>query len=224
MQYKYIAIEGNIGAGKSTLAQILASYYNAVHIPEEFAENAFLPKFYEAPERYAFPLELSFMADRYKQLCTRLPLAILSEQPAIADYMFAKCQLYASINLDSSEFNLFQKLFHIMTPRIPEPNLLIYLHAPIAQLQENIKKRGREYEQNISDEYLAKVENAYLNYFNDTPIKTIIVGMTGLDFINNATLTNNLIKIIESQDNENKQYFNGLTTMSLLPDPPMREA
>lgn len=154
MKYNFITIEGNIGAGKTTLSRLLSRHYNARLILEEFAENPFLPKFYESPEQYAFPLELFFMAERYKQLKDLLQTNDLFQQLTISDYLFTKCLLFAKVNLPEEEFRLYQKLFDIINPQIVQPQLLIYLHTPVEKLQKNIKKRNRSYEQNIPDDYL----------------------------------------------------------------------
>src|SRR5579883_2887812 len=152
--YRYIAIEGNIGAGKSSLANLLAKHFNARLILEEFADNTFLPKFYQDAERYAFPLELSFLADRYKQLKQISLSQDLFDQKIVSDYLFTKSKLFARINLNEAEYELFQKVFDIINPNLPNPDLLIYLNAPVSRLQQQIQKRGRAYEQNISKEYL----------------------------------------------------------------------
>src|ERR1700759_4458412 len=157
MQYHYIAIEGNIGAGKTTLAHLLAKQLNARLILEEFADNPFLPKFYENPGQYAFPLELFFMAERYKQLKELLQTKDMFQNITISDYLFTKCLLFAKVNLPEEEFRLYQKLFEIIHQQLLFPDILIYLHAPVSRLQLNIRKRKREYEQNIADEYLFSI-------------------------------------------------------------------
>ena len=154
MKYNFVTIEGNIGAGKTTLTHLLSKHYNARLILEKFADNPFLPKFYENQELYAFPLELFFMAERYKQLKDLLQTKDMFQNITVSDYLFTKCLLFAKVNLPDDEFRLYQKLFEIINPQIIQPDILIYLHAPISKLKENIKKRNRSYEQNISDEYL----------------------------------------------------------------------
>src|SRR6187549_3007782 len=158
MNYHFITIEGNIGAGKTTLAHLLSRHYNARLILEEFADNPFLPKFYESPELYAFPLELFFMAERYKQLKELIQQKDLFQQLTISDYLFTKCLLFAKVNLPDEEFRLYQKLFDIINPQIVQPDILIYLHTPVNKLQQNIKKRNRSFEQNIPDEYLFNLQ------------------------------------------------------------------
>src|SRR5690349_2117992 len=153
MNYHFITIEGNIGAGKTTLAHLLSKRLNARLILEEFADNPFLSKFYENPGQYAFPLELFFMAERYKQLKELLHKADLFQSITVSDYLFTKCLLFAKVNLPVEEFRLYQKLFDIIHQQLLHPDILIYLHAPIKKLQQNIKKRQRSYEQSIPDEY-----------------------------------------------------------------------
>src|SRR3984957_10805077 len=154
MNYHYIAIEGNIGAGKTTLAHLLSKYYNARLILEQFADNPFLKKFYENPAQNAFPLELFFMAERYKQLKELVHTADLFQSVTISDYLFTKCLLFAKVNLGEQEFRLYQKLFEIIHSQVVQPDILISLHAPVSKLQANIRKRNRSYEQAIPDEYL----------------------------------------------------------------------
>src|ERR1700739_4380717 len=158
MKYNFITIEGNIGAGKTTLAHLLSKQLNARLILEQFADNPFLPKFYENQQQYAFPLRLFFMADRFKQLKDLLQTKDMFQNITISDYLFTKCLLFAKINLPDEEFKLYQKLFEIIDPLIVEPDILIYLHAPVSKLQHNIKKRNRSYEQNISNEYLFSIQ------------------------------------------------------------------
>src|ERR687894_732599 len=140
MNYHFITIEGNIGAGKTTLAHLLAKHYNARLILEQFADNPFLPKFYENPKQYAFPVELFFMAERYKQLKELIQQKDLFQNLTVSDYLFTKCLLFAKINLPEDEFKLYQRLFDIIHQQLVYPDLLIYLYAPVRKLQENIKK------------------------------------------------------------------------------------
>src|ERR1700754_1464225 len=152
MKYHFITIEGNIGAGKTTLAHMLSRHFNARLILEEFADNPFLPKFYENPAQYAFPLELFFMAERFKQLKEYLQQQDMFRQLTISDYLFTKCLLFAKVTLPVDEFRLYQRLFDIIHQQLAEPELVIYLHAPVSKLQANIRKRNRSYEQKIPDE------------------------------------------------------------------------
>src|SRR3979411_2679480 len=164
MKHHFITVEGNIGVGKTTLTHLLAKHFNARLILEEFADNPFLSKFYENPAQYAFPLELFFMAERYKQLKDMVHTKDLFQSITISDYLFTKCLLFAKVNLPEQEFHLYQKLFDIIHMQLVQPDILIYLHAPVNRLQQNIKKRNRSYEQAIPDAYLFHLQEAYINY------------------------------------------------------------
>lgn len=183
MQYRFITIEGNIGAGKTTLALKLAEHLQAKLILEGFADNPFLPKFYENPEQYAFPLELFFMAERYKQLKELLSGQDLFSQHTVSDYLFVKSLLFAKMNLKEDEFSLYQKLFDIINPQLAQPDLLIFLHAPVSKLQQNIKKRNRSYEQQIPDSYLANVQDMYSQFIRQHPVRTLLIDTTKMDFL-----------------------------------------
>ncbi len=203
MKYNFVTIEGNIGAGKTTLTHMLSKHYNARLILEAFADNPFLPKFYENQELYAFPLELFFMAERYKQLKDLLQTKDMFQNITISDYLFTKCLLFAKVNLPDDEFRLYQKLFDIIAPQIIQPDILIYLHAPISRLKENIKKRNRSYEQNISDKYLFELQETYTNYIKQHNIKTLFVDVSNADFLGD---TRHLKIIIDALD---KEYADG---------------
>ena len=143
MHYNFVTIEGNIGAGKTTLAHLLSKHYNARLVLEEFADNPFLQKFYENPGLYAFPLELFFMAERFKQLKDLIQQKDLFQNLTISDYLFTKCLLFAKVNLPEDEFRLYQRLFDIIHQQLVHPDIVVYLHAPVQKLQQNIKKRNR---------------------------------------------------------------------------------
>jgi deoxyadenosine/deoxycytidine kinase len=207
MQYRFIAIEGNIGVGKSTLANLLAQHYNARTILEEFADNTFLPKFYREKERYAFPLELSFLADRYKQMKRVLLQQELFHENIISDYTFVKSKLFARINLPPDEYDLFQNLYEIAEASLPKPDLLIYLHSPIERLQHNIKNRAREYEQGISDSYLEDVAEIYQEYLKLNLQKTLYIDTSNLDFMGNDNHFNRLISFIEDEREFDTYYL-----------------
>lgn len=207
MNYSYIAVEGNIGVGKSTLVNMLATHYNARILLEEFADNNFLPKFYNEPDRYAFPLELSFLADRYKQLKQNLLHQDMFQKSVIADYIFTKSKLFARINLKEDEYDLFQKLFDIIDLQLPQPQLLIYLHSPIWRLQNNIAMRGRSYEQSIPDEYLEKVEAVYNQYLKQEAQKTLIIDMSGVDFLHRPEHFQQLINFLDHDYDFEKHYL-----------------
>jgi deoxyguanosine kinase len=185
MKYNFVTIEGNIGAGKTTLSTLLSNHYNAKLILEEFADNPFLPKFYANPEQYAFPLELFFMAERYKQLKDLLQTKDMFQDIIISDYLFTKCLLFAKVNLPDEEFRLYQKLFEIINPQIVQPQILIYLHTPVNKLQENIKKRNRSYELGIPNDYLFNLQETYTQYIKQHNIKTLFVDASNADFIDN---------------------------------------
>lgn len=206
MNYNFITIEGNIGAGKTTLANLLSEKLNARLILEEFADNPFLPKFYQNPEQHAFPLELFFLAERYKQLKDLLTTRDIFQKITISDYLFTKCLLFAKVNLQSEEFRLYQKLFDIINPQIIQPDLLIYLHSPVSKLQQNIKKRNRSFEQGISDDYLFSIQENYIQYIKQHNIKTVFVDVTNADFINNESHLKAILDILEN-NYENGQHY-----------------
>lgn len=206
MNYHFITIEGNIGAGKTTLAHLLSRHYNARLVLEQFADNPFLPKFYENPSQYAFPLELFFMAERYKQLKELVHTKDLFQQITISDYLFTKCLLFAKVNLPEEEFRLYQKLFEIIHQQIIQPDLLIYLHAPVNKLQSNIKKRKREYEQSISDEYLFNIQETYTHYIKQHNIKTLFIDASNADFLSNEKQLKTIIDALD-KDYENGQHY-----------------
>ncbi|MGC8749689.1 deoxynucleoside kinase [Hydrotalea sp.] len=206
MKYHYITIEGNIGAGKTTLAHLLAKHYNARIILEAFADNPFLEKFYADPEKFAFPLELFFMAERFKQLKNMLHTNDLFSSITISDYLFSKCLLFAKVNLPDEEFRLYQKLFDIMQQQIAFPDILIYLHAPVQKLQQNIKKRQRSYEQNIPDSYLFNLQETYTQYIKQHNIKTLFFDVSNADFLGNPIHLKVITDALE-RDYETGQHF-----------------
>jgi len=197
LKYRYIAIEGNIGAGKSTLAKLLSDHYGALYVPEAFEENSFLPMFYADQQRYALPLELSFLADRYRQLTGSILRD--GESTVVADYVFDKCKLFAGINLVDQEYKLFEKWFDMVAANIPRPDLLIYLDAPMERLLANIKTRGRNYEQEISGDYLGKLDQAYRQFLAGSDLEIMVVDMSGVDFIAQHESLRRVIKMIEER-------------------------
>lgn len=203
MHYQFITIEGNIGAGKTTLAHLLSKHYNARLILEEFADNPFLPKFYENQQQYAFPLELFFMAERFKQQKELLQQKDMFQTLTISDYLFTKCLLFAKVTLPDDEFRLYQRLFDIINQQLVQPDILVYLHAPVKKLQANIKNRNRSYEQNIPDEYLFNIQETYTHYIKQHNIKTLFVDAGNADFLHNETH----LKILT--DALDKEYENG---------------
>jgi len=207
MNYHFIAVEGNIGAGKTTLAHLLARHFNSRLILEAFAENPFLPKFYENPKQYAFPLELFFMAERYKQLKELVHTKDLFQTVTISDYVFSKCLLFARVNLPDEEFHLYQKLFDIIYQQLVQPDLLIYLHAPVHQLQKNIRKRNRPYEQSIPDDYLFKLQETYTSYIKQHGIKTLFIDATNADFLGNEKHFQVILDALEKVYEPGHHYF-----------------
>ncbi len=207
MKYHFITIEGNIGAGKTTLAHMLARHFNARLILEQFADNPFLPKFYENPSQYAFPLELFFMAERYKQLKELVHTADLFQSVTISDYLFTKCLLFARVNLPDQEFLLYQKLFDIIHAQMIQPDILIYLHAPVDKLQSNIRKRNRSYEQSISDEYLYDIQETYTHYIRQHNIRTLFVDVSNADFLGNEAHLKVILDALEQEVGEGQHYF-----------------
>lgn len=181
---QYLVIEGNIGAGKTTLAKMLANDLNARIVLEQFADNPFLPKFYNDPQRYSFPLELSFLAERYKQLNAELRSNSLFQPLLIADYFFMKSLIFAQNTLAKDEFNLYRQIFEIIYSSIPKPDLYVYLHVPVDRLISNIKKRGREYEQSITPDYLETIQRGYFEFFKQHPDYTfLVIDTSELDFV-----------------------------------------
>ncbi len=208
MNYHFITIEGNIGAGKTTLAHMLARHFNARLVLEEFADNPFLPKFYENPKHFAFPLELFFMAERYKQLKDLIHQKDLFRSVTISDYLFTKCLLFARINLPEDEFRLYQRLFDIIHQQVMQPDIVIYLHSPVNKLQQNIKKRKRTFEQNIPDEYLFSIQETYTNYLKQHKIKTIMVDAGNADFLGNDKHLQAIIDALNNDYTEGQHFLN----------------
>jgi 2-amino-4-hydroxy-6-hydroxymethyldihydropteridine diphosphokinase len=185
-QLNYIAIEGNIGAGKTTLATKIAEDCNGKPILERFADNPFLPKFYKDQNRYAFPLEMSFLADRYQQLSDDLAQFDLFKDFIVADYHIFKSQIFAKVTLQEDEFRLYKTMFDIMYKEMPKPDLYVYLYQNTDRLLANIKKRGRSYEQDIPTNYLEKINQGYLEYIkSQTDINALIIDISELDFVKN---------------------------------------
>jgi len=207
MNYHFITIEGNIGAGKTTLAHLLAKKLNARLILEEFADNPFLPRFYENPKQYAFPLELFFMAERFKQLKDMIHTKDLFQSVTVSDYLFTKCLLFAKVNLPEEEFRLYQKLFDIIHQQLVFPDILIYLHSPVAKLQSNIKKRNRSYEQQIPDQYLFNIQETYTSYIKQHNIKTLFVDVSNADFLGNEKHLQVILDALEKDYDEGQHYF-----------------
>lgn len=187
-QYSYIAIEGNIGAGKTTLAEKIAQDFNAKTVFERFADNPFLPKFYKDQNRYAFPLEMSFLADRYQQLSDDLAQFDLFKDFIVADYHIFKSLIFAKVTLQDDEFRLYKTLFDIIYKEMPKPDLYVYLYQNTDRLLQNIKRRGRSYEQEIPADYLDKINKGYLDYITtQTNLNVLIIDVSDRDFVKNQS-------------------------------------
>ena len=199
MKYNFIAIEGNIGSGKTSLASKIASDFNSELILESFSDNPFLPKFYKDPEKYSFSLELFFMSERYHQLKDKISSDLFFNNK-ISDYFFMKSRIFAKTNLQRDELLLFEKLFDIMLASLPAPDLLVYLHSDIKRLQSNIRKRGREYENSISIDYLSRLNERYEAWIhNYKKGALLIIDIDDLDFVENKDDLNKIIELIDKK-------------------------
>ena len=198
-KYNYVAIEGNIGSGKTSLSNLMSDEFNAKIVLERFADNPFLPKFYEDQERFAFPLEMSFLADRYQQLTDDLAQFDLFKNFIVSDYYIFKSLIFAQVTLQKEEYALYRKMFDIMYKEISKPDLYIYLYQNTDRLLENIKKRGRIYEQNIEASYLQKIHVGYTNFIKtEQDLNTLIIDVSELDFVNNHKDYREVLKIINT--------------------------
>ncbi|MGY3791421.1 2-amino-4-hydroxy-6-hydroxymethyldihydropteridine diphosphokinase [Aquimarina sp. 433] len=185
---QYLTIEGNIGAGKTSLAHLISEEFNAKLVLERFADNPFLPKFYEDMERYAFPLEMSFLADRYQRLQDDIGQLDLFKDFVVSDYDVFKSLIFAQVTLQEDEYTLYKKVFDIMYRDLPKPGLYVYLYQNTERLLENIKKRGRDYEQKIPAEYLNKINQGYLRFIKAQPdLNVRIIDISEKDFIKNRS-------------------------------------
>tara|TARA_B110000444_G_scaffold134840_1_gene126624 strand:- start:4801 stop:5436 length:636 start_codon:yes stop_codon:yes gene_type:complete len=209
-KYPYLVVEGNIGSGKTSLVKLLSSHLKAHTFYEEFSDNPFLPKFYTQPDKYAFPLELSFLAERYQQLKAELNTKDLFHSNIISDYYFYKSLIFAQINLKEDEYLLYKKLFLIIHSQLPEPNLLVYLYSDIDRLKKNILGRGRYYEKDISEAYLSKINKGYFNFLNQqNKFPVLVINVTNIDFVNQKE---DLNKILTSL---NETYAKGVHQIDL---------
>ena len=201
IKYNYVVIEGNIGAGKTTLAGRIADQFNAQLILEHFADNPFLPKFYKEPEKYSFPLELSFLASRYKQLKDELVPQDLFKSFTVADYYFMKSLVFAASTLDGDEYNLYRQIFYIIYGSLPKPDIYVYLHLSPERLLKNIEKRGRSYEKTITREYLQKIQDSYFSFFKqNSENKYLVIDVNEIDFVTNESHYNKIIDTIFFDD------------------------
>ena len=205
MKYNYIAIEGNIGAGKTSLSTRISEQFNAKLILEHFEDNSFLPKFYEEPDRYAFPLEMSFLAERYQQLKEQLTFQDLFKSFTISDYFINKSLIFSRKTLQKDEYLLYSKLFNIIISSLPQPDLLVYLYLDVDKLKQNIIKRGRSYEQNIKKEYLTKIQAGYFDYIKQQgKMRVLIIDTNNIDFVNNNNDYKSIVDLI------NREYSIGI--------------
>jgi len=206
--FNFIAIEGNIGAGKTTFATQFAKDFNSKLVLERFEENAFLPKFYEDPKRYAFPLEMSFLADRYQQLSDDLAQYDLFKTSVISDYYVFKSLIFAKVTLSEEEYNLYRKIFNFMYKDLVKPDLYIYLYQDIDRLLENIKKRGREYEQSIKGEYLEQIHEGYMNFIKtQKDLNVLILDISHIDFVKDPKYYHQMVQRILSHSTQEKQLI-----------------
>ncbi len=209
--HQFVAIEGNIGAGKTTLCNMMEKTFDAKIILEQFADNPFLPFFYENQERYGFPVELFFMTERHKQLQENLSQTNLFKELIISDYFFLKTLLFAGNNLSAEEFRLFKRLFNILNTSFPKPDLLVYLHRSVDNLIQNIKQRGRSYEQDISPEYLQNIQDTYFEYFKTAQNQAILViDVDEMDFLRSENHYQQIIDAIS------KTYAPGMHHLSFV--------
>ena len=207
--WRYLVIEGNIGAGKTSLATALSKELNINLVLESFSNNPFLPDFYQNPEQYAFPLELSFLAERYQQLKNLLSQPDLFRPSFVADYSILKSLIFAQINLKDAEYQLFSQLFHIMNESLPQPDYIFYLYSERERLQQNIRKRGREYEQQMKDEYLLSIQSGYfesLKKMDHIPI--VVFNVTQADFVHNQEHYSQIVKYIHRPPGPGMHFVN----------------
>lgn len=198
MRYPYIAIEGLIGAGKTTLARRLAAMYHGRLVLEEFDDNPFLPRFYQEPERYAFSVELSFLAQRYHQL-KRVTEQDLFSNCTIADYSIGKSLVFAHVTLPPDECALFMDLYGIMYADLPQPDLIVYLHLGIERVCERIRSRGRSYEQQIGVDYLMQLQERYLDHLQKRAgQRVLVVDLGDRDLLHDEQAFNRLVDLMNA--------------------------
>ncbi|MBL4586208.1 MAG: deoxynucleoside kinase [Flavobacteriales bacterium] len=208
--YEYVVIEGNIGSGKTTLTNKLAEHWGTRIILEEFMENPFLPKFYEDPKQHGFALELSFLAERYHQKRDELNKTDLFKPGVVCDYSFAKSLIFARINLDPDEFELYQNLFNIIHGRLSKPDLLVFLYCRPEKSLRQIKRRGRSYEQEIDLNYLEQINNGYMDFFRqNTGTPTVVINTENLDFVASEHDLDFIFKTLE------KPYTKGMQIVEM---------
>jgi len=208
LNYSYVAIEGNIGAGKTTLSEMLAKEFDYRLILEAYTENPFLPLFYENPERYTLQVELYFMTQRHKQLQRYYSTPTQFQENTIADYFFLKTLLFADSNLEGEEKSLFQQLFHSLNANFPNPDILIYLHRPILELKTYIQQRGRAMEETIDPIYLDKVEKAYFGFLKTQPdFPVLVIDMEGIDFVKMPCAYDKIVSLLQKEYETKVHYL-----------------
>jgi deoxyguanosine kinase len=197
MVYKFVTIEGNIGAGKTTLAKLLSEEFGGQIILERF-DNPFLSKFYEEPVKYAFQLEMAFLLERYQQLNKFFGTPNIFSRFTVSDYMFNKSLLFAKITLNPEEYTLYRHFFHLIHKKLPDPDIIFYLHADPDALIRNIRKRGRSFEQNISRQYLQKIEKMYFEFFKQMPDqKVVVVNVNDIDWVSDVFAYKELLGLFD---------------------------
>ncbi len=211
MNINYLVIEGNIGAGKTTLAQMISEKYQAKLVLEQFADNPFLPKFYQNQEQYSFPLEMAFLAERYNQLNRELSHFDLFSAFTVSDYYFMKSLIFAQNTLQPDEYNLYRQFFSIIYDKMPKPDLYVYLHKDADLLLKNIAIRGRSYETYITKEYLEKISLGYFNYFRQQrDIRILVIDTNNVDFVKRPEDFEKITEVIFSE-----KFSKGVTRILL---------
>ncbi|MFP6627232.1 MAG: deoxynucleoside kinase [Deltaproteobacteria bacterium] len=205
-EVRYIAVEGSIGVGKSSLATMLASEYGARLVQEPLEENPFLPRFYEDPERYAFTAQISFLMERYRQQ-QELVQMDLFERATVADYIFAKDRIFAELTLTRDELALYERIYGLLDSRIRKPDLVVFLDASIEVLMRRLKRRGRPYERRVGRDYIERVAEAYRSFFHrysETPL--LVVNSSDIDFVENGGHLTDLVREIGSMGQGVQHY------------------
>ncbi len=198
MKNRFVAFEGNIGAGKTTLVKQLAKRWNAKMFLEQFEDNPFLPSFYKDPEKYAFPLEMSFLAERYQQLSREVMQTNLFSERMISDYAPYKSLIFAGQTLDHAEYGVYRKMHQLLFAQVPNPDIVVFLHLPVERLLRNIAKRGREYEQKIEPDYLYRIEKGYYDFFRTRPdLITLVLEPKDDDYANSGKFYSFIDELLE---------------------------
>lgn len=204
---RYIVVEGPIGVGKTTLAKKLAEELGARAVLEQADENPFLRKFYDYPEKFAFQAQMFFLLGRYRQQ-KQLVQQDLFSHGTVADYLFSKDRIFAEVNLEGDELALYRQMFQLLDPRLPKPDLVVYLHAKTDVLLERLRKRDRDYERRISTAYLRKIAEAYRDfffYYDETPL--LVVDSSDVDFVTRSADLKDLIREIDQTGHGVQQYI-----------------